>query len=149
MTQKFNIIFFSEVNSKFGMPIFKMLYHDDRFNIKAFVTTPEGKLCSYYINEDNPVDLEKYAESKDIPVFRPNNINSSKFIDELSDFNPDYILIANYQKIFKKNLIELPKLKTLNFHPSPLPRYAGLAPFFWMSLNGEKKYWCFLCRSYT
>ena len=99
---------------------------------------PEGKLCSYYINEDNPVDLEKYAESKDIPVFRPNNINSSKFIDELSDFNPDYILIANYQKIFKKNLIELPKLKTLNFHPSPLPRYAGLAPFFWMSLNGEK-----------
>lgn len=112
MTQKFNIIFFSEVNSKFGMPIFKMLYHDDRFNIKAFVTTPEGKLCSYYINEDNPVDLEKYAESKDIPVFRPNNINSSKFIDELSDFNPDYILIANYQKIFKKNLIELPKLKT-------------------------------------
>ena len=108
MTQKFNIIFFSEVNSKFGMPIFKMLYHDDRFNIKAFVTTPEGKLCSYYI------------------------------IDELSDFNPDYILIANYQKIFKKNLIELPKLKTLNFHPSPLPRYAGLAPFFWMSLNGEK-----------
>lgn len=59
MTQKFNIIFFSEVNSKFGMPIFKMLYHDDRFNIKAFVTTPEGKLCSYYINEDNPVDLER------------------------------------------------------------------------------------------
>lgn len=92
----------------------------------------------YPSNEDNPVDLEKYAESKDIPVFRPNNINSSKFIDELSDFNPDYILIANYQKIFKKNLIELPKLKTLNFHPSPLPRYAGLAPFFWMSLNGEK-----------
>lgn len=65
MTQKFNIIFFSEVNSKFGMPIFKMLYHDDRFNIKTFVTTPEGKLCSYYINEDNPVDLEKYAESND------------------------------------------------------------------------------------
>lgn len=138
MMQKFNIIFFSEVNSKFGMPIFKKLYNDKRFSIKAFVTTPKGKLCSYYVNEKDPVDLEEFARSKDIPVFQPNNINTSEFVGKLSAFNPDYILIANYQKILKENLINLPKFKTLNFHPSPLPRYAGLSPFFWMSLNGER-----------
>lgn len=136
--RKFNIILFSEVNSKFGMPFFKRLYNCGHFNIKAFVTTPEGQLCSYYIGESDPVDLEKYAKEHDIPVYRPRNIKSADFIFEMSKYNPDYILIANYQKIFSQELIDLPKYLTLNFHPSPLPRYAGLNPFFWMARNDEK-----------
>lgn len=105
MTQKFNIIFFSEVNSKFGMPIFKMLYHDDRFNIKAFVTTPEGKLCSYYINEDDPVDLEKYAESKDIPVFRPNNDTVSSALAKLKACAPGNAYVQINDNVFKVNSV--------------------------------------------
>lgn len=31
----------------------------------------------------------------------------------------------------------LVRMGALNFHPSPLPRYAGLAPFYWMSENHE------------
>lgn len=136
--KKFNIILFSEVNSKFGMPFFERLYNCGHFNIKAFVTTPKGKLCSYYIGESNPVNLEKYAKDNNIPVYRPQNIKDTDFISEMSKYNPDYILVANYQKIFSQELIDLPKYLTLNFHPSPLPRYAGLNPFFWMSRNGEK-----------
>lgn len=136
--KKFNIILFSEVNSKFGMPFFERLYNCGHFNIKAFVTTPKGKLCSYYIGESNPVNLEKYAKNHNIPVYRPQNIKSTNFISEMLKYNPDYILVANYQKIFSQELIDLPKYLTLNFHPSPLPRYAGLNPFFWMARNGEK-----------
>ncbi|MFD1125378.1 methionyl-tRNA formyltransferase [Lentilactobacillus raoultii] len=135
--KKFKIIFFSEVNSKFGMPFFKRIVKDPHFEIVAFVTTPAGKLCSYYVGEPNPVDLEEFAKSKSIPVFRPTNIKSTDFVAKLKTFSPDYIIIANYQKILRKNLIVLPKYEALNFHPSPLPRYAGLAPFFWMAKNGE------------
>lgn len=136
--RKFKIIFFSEVNSKFGMPFFKRIMQDPHFEIVAFVTTPVGKLCSYYIDEPDPVDLEKFAKEKDIPVFRPTNIKSTEFSKELKAYSSDYIIIANYQKILRENLINLPKCRALNFHPSPLPRYAGLAPFFWMAKNGER-----------
>lgn len=139
MTQKFKIILFSEVNSKFGMPYFERIYSNKNFEIKALVTTPKGKLCSYYVGEANPVDLEKFALSKNIPVYRPDNIKSDSFCNELKKYSPDYLLVANYQKILGENLINLPKYDTLNFHPSPLPRYAGLSPFFWMAKNNEKE----------
>ncbi|MBR3209643.1 MAG: methionyl-tRNA formyltransferase, partial [Bacilli bacterium] len=38
-----------------------------------------------------------------------------------------------------EDILSIPKEDTINFHPSPLPRYAGLAPFFWMAKNGEKE----------
>ncbi|OTN86757.1 methionyl-tRNA formyltransferase [Enterococcus faecium] len=139
MTQKFKVIFFSEVNSKFGMPFFEKIYTNKNFEIVAFVTTPVGELCSYYVGETDPVDLESYALSKEIPIYRPNEIKSDSFCEKLKQYNPDYIIIANYQKILGGNLISLPRYDTLNFHPSPLPKYAGLSPFFWMARNTERE----------
>lgn len=137
MTRKFKIIFFSEVNSKFGMPFFKKIVAHKNFEVVAFVTTPQGKLCSYYVGESEPVDLASYALAQKIPVYRPQEIKSDTFLETLKQYQPDYLLIANYQKILPEKLIALPKYNTLNFHPSPLPRYAGLEPFFWMARNSE------------
>ncbi|UXR77954.1 MULTISPECIES: formyltransferase family protein [unclassified Staphylococcus] len=139
MNQKFNIILFSEVNSKFGMSFFKRIYYNNNFEITALVTTPKGKLCSYYIGESDTVDLEKFAFSKNIPVYRPDNIKTDSLYESLKMHSPDYLLIANYQMILSPNLIKLPKYDTLNFHPSLLPKYAGLSPFFWMAKKGEKE----------
>lgn len=139
MIQKFKVIFFSEVNSKFGYPILMDLCDDDNFEVVAFVTTPEGRVCSYYDGEKEQVDLALYSRSRGIPVYKPEDIRDEKFILELSRYHADYNIVANYQKIFDEKLIHLPNYMTLNFHPSPLPRYAGLAPFFWMARRGEKK----------
>lgn len=73
---KFKIIFFSEVNSKFGLPFFKKIYNDPHFEITAFVTTPAGRLCSYYVGEPDPVNLEEYAINNHIPVYRPKSIKT-------------------------------------------------------------------------
>lgn len=135
MIQKFKVIFFSEVNSKFGYPILLDLYDDDNFEVVALVTTPEGRVCSYYDGEKEQVDLELYSRSRGIPIYKPEDIRDEKFILELSRYHADYNIVANYQKIFDEKLINLPNYMTLNFHPSPLPRYAGLAPFF---LDGKK-----------
>ena len=36
-----------------------------------------------------------------------------------------------------KIVLQIPRLDAINFHPSPLPKYAGLAPFYWMAKNHE------------
>ncbi|BCB38808.1 methionyl-tRNA formyltransferase [Bacillus cereus] len=132
------VILFSEVNSKFGLPFLRELIQEPSISVEALVTSPEGKLCSYYIGEPDPVDLEKEAKKNGIPVLRPNSLNDSNNIELLKTYAADYFIIANYQKILKEAMLSIPKEDTINFHPSPLPRYAGLAPFFWMAKNGEK-----------
>lgn len=41
------------------------------------------------------------------------------------------------QRERQERLLAVPSYDALNFHPSPLPRYAGLAPFYWMAENHE------------
>ena len=133
-----NIVLFSEINSKFGYPFFRELMGDSRVNLLALVTSAPGKLCDYYLNESDIVDLESEASSLGIPVYRPKTVNAPSLIQELKELCPDYFIIANYQQILKQDLLDVPIQDTINFHPSPLPRYAGLAPFFWMARNGER-----------
>ncbi|MDX5922270.1 MULTISPECIES: methionyl-tRNA formyltransferase [Bacillus cereus group] len=133
------VVLFSEVNSKFGLPFLEELIQEPSISVEALVTSPEGKLCSYYIGEPDQVDLEKEAKDIGIPVLRPDKLNDSNTIELLKNYNADYFIIANYQKILKEDILSIPKEDTINFHPSPLPRYAGLAPFFWMAKNGEKE----------
>ncbi|OUA94512.1 methionyl-tRNA formyltransferase [Bacillus anthracis] len=133
------VILFSEVNSKFGLPFLQELIQEPSISVEALVTSPEGKLCSYYIGEPDQVDLEKEAKDIGIPVLRPDKLNDPNTVELLKNYNADYFILANYQKILKEDILSIPKVDTINFHPSPLPRYAGLAPFFWMAKNGEKE----------
>ena len=64
--------------------------------------------------------------------------NDQETVDALKEVAPDYLLIANFQQILREPILAVPKQAVVNFHPGPLPRYAGLAPFFWMALNGER-----------
>ncbi len=133
------VVFLSEVNSKHGFMFLMELLSIPEISLEALVTSPVGKLCSYYIHEPKQVDLEKEATAQGIKVFRPNNVNDSKFIEKLAFLQADYFLIVNYQQIFREKILSVPRFGTINFHPSPLPRYAGLDPFFWMAKNGEKE----------
>jgi len=37
----------------------------------------------------------------------------------------------------KKDLLNLAQKAAINIHSSILPRYAGLAPYYWVLVNGE------------
>ena len=49
-------------------------------------------------------------------------------IEELKKLDADLFIVASFGKILPKELIELPKHKTLNVHPSLLPKLRGPAP---------------------
>lgn len=139
MTQTMRVVLFSEVNSKFGMPFFEDLIIHSHVDVVAVVTSPEGWFCEYYVGEPDPVDIAERATWLGVPVVRPQRVNDPAVIATLRAGAPDYLIIANYQQIFHNDLLEVPAKATVNFHPSPLRRYAGLAPFFWMALAGERE----------
>lgn len=134
-----DVVLFSEINSKFGSSFLAELVSAPGVSVRALVTSPHGAPpCSYYVGEPNPVNLTVEARERGVPVLRPESVNDAGFVAALRDLAPEYALIANFQQIFKAPLLDIPAVATVNFHPSPLPRYAGLAPFFWMAKQGER-----------
>ncbi|WP_413809902.1 methionyl-tRNA formyltransferase [Streptomyces sp. OE57] len=137
-TKRIRVVLFSEVNSKLGAPFLEVLAAHPQVDLVGVVTSRPGRLCSYFVDDPQQVDLVAQAERLAIRVFRPAKVNSPESLDDLRSLAADYFIVGNYQQILKEELLDLPKVTSVNFHPSPLPRYAGLAPFYWMVRHGER-----------
>lgn len=88
-----------------------------------------------------------FAPSKDItfikrqklPEIKARSVNSKEFYNKVLKLNPDIILVGSWSEKFKKPIINLPKVGTINCHPSILPKYRGPNPYMRVIMNGEKE----------
>jgi formyl transferase-like protein len=72
-----------------------------------------------------------------IPVMRTDALNSGGSVAWISALKPDLIVSISASQRFGRRLRNVPTLACLNIHAAPLPRYRGLAPYFWVLLSGE------------
>ncbi len=70
-----------------------------------------------------------------IKILRIKNINSKESLNTLRDFDLDVVFSVAASQIFKKGILELPKLGCLNIHTAKLPKNRGMMPNFWSLLN--------------
>lgn len=78
------------------------------------------------------------ANSCDIPVCYPGDVNSAEFLTYLrQDLRPDVVVSVTAPQIFKQEILSLPPLGCINEHSALLPRYRGMLPSFWVLANGE------------
>lgn len=85
-----------------------------------------------------PSSVSVWAEKNNIPCLKPEKINQD-FIDEFKKLDVDLSIVVAYGKILPKELIETPKLGTINIHYSLLPKYRGASPLESSLLNGDEK----------
>jgi methionyl-tRNA formyltransferase len=78
--------------------------------------------------------LKKYK----VPYVYETNVNSKVFLSYLKKLEPDVIVSSNSQ-IFKRELLELPKIACINRHSALLPSYGGILPVFQAVAHGEKE----------
>ena len=50
---------------------------------------------------------------------------------------PEQIVVAAYGRILPEDILETPRLGSINVHSSILPKYRGAAPINWAILNGD------------
>ncbi len=135
---RIRVVLFSEVNSKLGSPFLSMLHGHPQVDLAAVVTSPLGKRCSYFTEDADQVDLVTQGAALGVPVLRPSSVNHPAFVEELEELGADYFVVGNFQQILRERLLAVPKETAVNFHPSPLPRFAGLSPFYWMIREGTE-----------
>ena len=86
----------------------------------------------------NPSCDYNYIKSYNLPEINARSVNSEKFKKELLKLNPDIILVGSWGERIKKDIYHLPKIATINAHPSLLPKYRGPNPYFWTIRNMEQ-----------
>ena len=87
-------------------------------------------------------DVVRLGQKHGIPTLQPRKVNENNFVNKLREYSPDLFVLAGYNQIFKKDLINLPKRGALNLHGGKLPEYRGTAPINWQIINGELKGGC-------
>jgi len=111
------------------MPPVAVVTNPDRpFGRKKIMTAPPVK----QLLERLKVNSEKLTVS----ILQPEKLDA-EFIEKLKSFNADFFLVFAYNKIFRKNILDIPRLGIIGIHPSFLPQYRGPSPFQTALLNGE------------
>src|SRR3989344_1251041 len=85
-----------------------------------FVFFGSSQFSSYVLEELEVVGLS--------PILNITSAKNPLPIDELKKIDADVFVVASFGKILPKEIIDLPKHKTLNVHPSLLPQLRGPAP---------------------
>ena len=86
----------------------------------------------------NPSLEYNYIRSYNLPEIDVASVNTAQFKKTLLKLNPDIVLVGSWSEKFEKEIYDIPKIATINAHPSLLPQYRGPNPYFWTIRNGEQ-----------
>ncbi|MDD4476799.1 MAG: methionyl-tRNA formyltransferase [Patescibacteria group bacterium] len=123
------IIFFG--TREFAAEILKTLIESGEHEIPAVFTAPDRPVGRKQEIQKSPVKI--LAEKNNIRIFQPENLKniSSPFIRHSLN------VVCEYGLMIPKNILEEPEYKSINIHPSLLPKYRGASPIQTALINGE------------
>ena len=116
-----------------------ILFIDKAENVKDVPPIPKIKFVFFGSSQFSNHVLEELESAGLIPLLKINSARDPLPIEELKKLDADVFVVASFGKILPKELIELPKFKTLNVHPSLLPRLRGPAPIQNIILSHDEK----------
>lgn len=81
--------------------------------------------------------VKQYCIKNNIPLYQFAKLNKEGEIP-LKQLDADLFVTASYGQIIRQNILDIPKICTINVHASLLPKYRGSSPIQWAIINGEK-----------
>jgi len=83
--------------------------------------------------------LKMAAAQKNIAVLEPDELIDPVFLNKFKRLGPDLVVVVAYGKLFPKEMLNIPPLGFINFHPSLLPQLRGPSPIICAILEGLTK----------
>jgi methionyl-tRNA formyltransferase len=120
----------------FAVPALQALIQNG-YDIPLVVTQPDRPKGRGRKLVAPPVKLK--ALELDLEVLQPATLKDEKFRDQIRRLQPDFFVVLAFGHILSENILQLPRLGTINIHASLLPKYRGPAPIQWVIINGESE----------
>lgn len=118
----------------FGRRILKALL-DSAHDVVGVVTQPDRPAGRGRKPRPPPVKLE--AAERGVTLLQPEKPVGERFMAELGALAPDISVVAAYGQILRQEVLDLPRLGSINVHASLLPKLRGAAPVNWAIINGD------------
>ncbi|MCF7815612.1 MAG: methionyl-tRNA formyltransferase [Candidatus Pacebacteria bacterium] len=90
------------------------------------ITNPDTRQGRKMILTETPV--AQWAQQKSIATFKPASLRNEEIVATLKASGCDLFIVAAYGKMIPEEILNIPRFKTLNMHPSLLPKLRGASP---------------------
>lgn len=127
LNKKLNFAFFG--GEPLAVPTLQKLY-ENGFVPALIISNPDKPQGRNLEIVSPPTAL--WAKEHNIPLLQPEKLSKKEIQNSL-----DFFVVVSYGKIIPKEILDLPKLGTINIHPSLLPLYRGPSPIVAPILNGD------------
>lgn len=128
-----------------GSPVFAVstvdaLVHAPEFDVVLIVTQPDrpkgrGQKLA-------PTPVKAYGLGRAVTVAAMTKQNYTDVVAEIRALEPDFVVVASFGIILKRDLLELPRHGCVNLHASLLPKYRGVSPIQAAILAGDTETGC-------
>ncbi len=108
---------------------------DKGLEIIAVITAPDKPVDRKQVLIPSPV--KKWALEANFDVLQPDKVRKPEWVTKIKELKPDLIILAAFGQIIPQEILDIPKYKALNIHPSLLPKYRGASPIQSIILNNE------------
>lgn len=111
---------------EFATPSLRALLGEG-FDVVGVVTQPDrprGRSRSELV----PPAVKEVAQAEGLAVLQPERPRGEDFVAALREWEPDISVVIAYGHILRQEVIDLPRLGTVNVHASLLPELRGAAP---------------------
>jgi methionyl-tRNA formyltransferase len=81
--------------------------------------------------------MDALAAQAGIPYEEFDDLNAAPVVEAVRRWAPDVFFIVGLSQMVKKDLLSIPRLGCVGFHPTRLPEARGRAPVAWMTLEGR------------
>ena len=130
---------FNKVKKKSSLQ-FAIFYARDIINYKIAVLIRRIFHMNKHSNDCYIETNANLGKMFGIPVFKiEGSINDEIWLNKINEIKPDLIICIRYAEILKNSLLTIPNGGVINFHPSLLPKYKGMAPIFQALLHNENE----------
>ena len=116
--------------SAFGEAVLRALAQCGKDEIVGVFCPPD--------REGRPVDPIKSAAGElDVAVYQPRRMRSARAIREFRSLDADLCVMAFVTDFVASEILEAPRLGTIQYHPSLLPKHRGPSSINWPIIFGE------------
>jgi len=117
---------------KFSYEILKELILKKE-NVVGVITKQESKFNSDY------ADLSILCKQNNIPYIFVKDVNDLNVINWIKKLNPDVIFCFGWSNLIKKEILSIPHIGVIGYHPTKLPQNRGRHPLIWTLVLGLDK----------
>lgn len=122
---------------EFSLAALESLIKSDFIEVIAVVANPDRPVGRNQMMTPPPTKM--LAQQHNIPVLQPDRIRKPEWIEKMKELKPELIVVAAFGQIIPKDILDVPKYKSINIHGSMLPKLKGASPIQYAILEGYKK----------